>query len=162
MTGTRSTASGHGGRPSLLGTHTYDVDTAKHFLADHAGSVIVAFDHDATNPEVFIYTATPAGVLSAGDYYLWPLLHQTSQRIEGEIREQMDSNGRYTFYHSERRRLNKWSRRLPLLTTLIRIRKATVQALCEWDLTDSRPDALKVIDTNRDLTGLTVEQATEV
>ena len=37
-----------------------------------------------------------------------------------------------------------------------------MQALCEWDLTNNRPDTLKVINTNRDLTGLTVEQATEV
>ena len=74
----------------------------------------------------------------------------------------MDSDGRFTFFHSERRRLNKWSRRLPLLATLIRIRKAPVQALCEWDLTNNRPDTLKVINTNRDRTGLTVEQATEV
>ena len=158
MTVTNSATSGRGGRPPLLANHTYDVDAAKHFLADHAGSVIVAFDHDARNPEVFIYTTTPEGVLSPGDYYLWPLLHQTAQRIEREIREWEATDQLSTFLYSDRRRLNKWSRRLPLLTTLIRIRKATVQALCDWDLTDSRPDTLKVVNTNRDLTGMTPEQ----
>ena len=161
MTVTDSATSGREGRRPLLANHTYDVDAAKHFLADHAGSVIVAFDHDARNPEVFIYTTTPDGVLSPGDYYLWPLLHQTAQRIEREIRERNAADQRASYFYSDRRRMDKWSRRLPLLTTLIRIRKATVHALCDWDLTDSRPDDLKVINTTRDLTGMTPEQAME-
>ncbi|MCY3545146.1 MAG: hypothetical protein OXH22_14080 [Chloroflexi bacterium] len=58
------------GRPALHEQYTHDVDTAQHFLADHAAELIVAFDHHATNPEVFIYVATPDGTLSAGDYFL--------------------------------------------------------------------------------------------
>ena len=37
-------------------------------------------------------------VLSPGDYYRWPHLRQTSHRIEGEVRERMDSDGRFTFF----------------------------------------------------------------
>ena len=162
MNPTDAAKSGRGGRPRLLGDNTYDVDAAKHFLADHAGDVIVAFDHDARNPEVVIYTNTPDGALSGGDYYLWPLLHQTAQRVEREIREQDASDDRYNWRYPDRRRIAKWSRRLPLLTTLIRIRKATVQALCDWDLTNSRPAALRVMSTGRNLTGLTAEQAAEM
>ncbi len=150
-----------GGRPPLMAGHTYDVDAAQHLLADHADRVIVAFDHDATDPRVFIYTQTPDGVLSPGDYYLWPLLHESSERIKREIGELASSEGRSVGYY-DHRRLHKWCRRLPLLTTLIRIRKATVQALCEWELTNSRPDALTVINTDRDLTGLTAKQTAEL
>ena len=57
------------------------------------------------------------------------------------------------------RRLRKWQRRIPMLTTLIRIRKSAIQALCALDLTNSRPVSLTVIDTSQDLTGLTVDEA---
>ncbi len=40
------------GRPVLTSAHIYDVDTADHFLADHSELVIVAFDHDAMDPNV--------------------------------------------------------------------------------------------------------------
>ena len=69
------------GRPGINEQYAHDVDTAQHFLADHAAELIVAFDHHAANPEVFIYVETDDGTLSAGDYYLWPLLHWTAQRI---------------------------------------------------------------------------------
>ena len=161
MIGTSLAASGRGGRPPLMAGHTYDVDAAQHLLADHAESLIVAFDQDATDPGVFIYTETPDGVVSPGDYYLWPLLHETSERIKREIRELAESEEQSAAYY-DRHRLHKWCRRLQLLTTLIRIRKATVQALCEWELTNSRPDALTVTNTNRDLTGLTATQAVEL
>ena len=160
MTGTSLATSGRGGRPPLMAGHTYDVDAAQHLLADHADRVIVAFDYDATDPRVFIYTQTPDGVLSPGDYYLWPLLNETSERIKREIELAISEGGSVGYY--DHRRLRKWCRRLPLLTTLIRIRKATVQALCEWELTNSRPDALTVINTDRDLTGLTAKRTAEL
>ena len=97
----------------------------------------VAFDHDATDPKVLIYTATPEGILSPGR--LLPLAAfalDVSQRIRRELRDLDASPPDRTSVYYDRRRVNKWARRLPLLTTLIRIRKATVQALCEWDLTD--------------------------
>ena len=31
--------------------NSYDLDTAQHFLADHAEELIVAFDHHTVNPE---------------------------------------------------------------------------------------------------------------
>ena len=98
MTGTSLTTSGRGGRPHLFAGHTNDVDAAQHFLADHAERVIVAFDHNATDPGVFIYTETPDGVLSPGDYYLWPLLHETSERIKRELREIAESEERSRVY----------------------------------------------------------------
>ena len=52
------------GEASPDGWAHYDVDAAQHLLADHADRVIVAFDYDATDPRVFIYTQTPDGVLS--------------------------------------------------------------------------------------------------
>ena len=116
MTSTSWATSGRGGRPPLMAGHTYDVDAAQHLLADHADRVIVAFDHDATDPRVFIYTQTPDGVLSPGDYYLWPRLHETSERIKREIGELASSEGRSVGYYDHRRR-HKWCRRLPLLTT---------------------------------------------
>ena len=133
------------------------MDAAQRFLADHAASIIVAFDHDAMDPAVNIYTATPGGALSPGDYCPWPLLHRTSERLRREIGE----IGRRAPGYSRRmdvRRLTKWQRRLPLLTTLIRIRRATIHALCRWDLTGSRPESLTVLNTRRDLTGLTMDQ----
>ena len=148
---------GPDGRPPLTAQRTYDVDTAHHFLADHAANVVVVFDHNATVPDVSIYTTTPDGLLSPGDYYLWPLLHQTSERLQREINEKANAEGNFGWYY-DRRRLGKWRRRIPLLTTLIRIRKATIQALCAWDLTDRRPADLIVLDTKEDLTGFTVEQ----
>ena len=154
----RGAAGGQDGRPILDSIHTYDVDTAQHFLAGHANVLIVAFDHDAMAPDVTIYTTTPEGVLSPGDYYLWPLLHDTSERLQLEIEELAQAQGRHS-WHYDFRRLRKWQRRIPLLTTLIRIRKATIQALCTWDLTHTRPDSLTVINTRRDLTGLTVDEA---
>ena len=77
----------HQGRPPIGLQNSYDLDTAQHFLADHAEELIVAFDHHTVNPEVFIYVATPDGTLSAGEYYLWPLLHQTATRIDAEVSE---------------------------------------------------------------------------
>ena len=71
----------HRGRPPVGLEYSYDLDSAQHFLADHAADVIVVFDHHAANPDVSIYVETPDGTLSAGDYYLWPLLHQTATRI---------------------------------------------------------------------------------
>ena len=144
------------GRPALDVTHTYDVDTAQHFLADHAADIVVAFDHDATDPSVKIYTLTPEGVLSPGDYYLWPLLHRTSERLSREIDAYQRSHSNY-FYSMDLRRLRKWQRRMPQLTTLIRIRKACVQALCSWDLGNGRPDGLTVVNTARDLTGVRMD-----
>ena len=47
------------GRPGLRRQNTHDLDSAQHFLADHAAELIVAFDHHATDPEVFIYVETP-------------------------------------------------------------------------------------------------------
>ena len=144
------------GRPALDAAHTYDVDTAQHFLADHAADIVVAFDHDATDPLVKIYTTTPEGVLSPGDYYLWPLLHRTSERLSREIDEHQRSHGNY-YYRMDVKRLRKWQRRMPQLTTLIRIRKACVQALCSWDLGSGRPDGLTVVNTARDLTGVSMD-----
>ncbi len=148
------------GRPALREQYTHDVDTAQHFLADHAIELIVAFDHHATNPEVFIYVATPGGTLSAGDYYLWPLLHRTAQRIYAELAERRREQERWQRRYY-RRRTNKWVRRMAMLQTLIRIRKSTVHALCVWDLQDKRPEALVVLDTERNLTGLTRQEALE-
>ena len=149
------------GRPALNEQYTHDVDTAPHFLADHAAQLIVAFDHHATNPEVFIYVATPGGTLSAGDYYLWPLLHRTAQRInavlEGKRREQASWSWRLY-----QRRTTKWVRRMTMLQNLIRIRKSTVHALCAWDLQDRRPEDLVVLDTDRGLNGLTRQEALEI
>ena len=161
MSDSTSSASGQNARPDLGTANIYDVDAAQHFLADHAASIIVAFDHDTMDPAVNIYTATPGGTLSPGDYYLWPLLHRTSERLRQEI----DEIGRRTpayRWRMDARRLTKWQRRLPLLTTLIRIRRATIHALCRWDLTDSRPESLTVLNTRRDLTGLTMDQVSDV
>jgi hypothetical protein len=154
MSDSTSSAPGQNARPALGTDNIYDVDAAQHFLADHAASIIVAFDHDAMDPAVNIYTATSEGALSPGDYYLWPLLHRTSERLRQEIDE-------------SRRRAPGYSwrmdvRRLPLLTTLIRIRRATIHALCRWDLTGSRPESLTVLNTRRDLTGLTMDQVSDV
>ena len=80
------------GRPPIGLRNSYDLDAAQHFLADHAEEPIVAFDHHAVDPEVFIYVATPDGTLSAGYYYLCPLLHQTATRIDAEVSE-MRRNG---------------------------------------------------------------------
>lgn len=149
------------GRPALNEQYTHDVDTAQHFLADHAAELIVAFDHHATDPEVCIYVATPDGSLSAGDYYLWPLLHRTAQRIYAELDESRREQERLRWrYH--RRRTNKWVRRMTMLQTLIRIRKSTVHALCAWDLQGKRPEDLVVLDTDRKLNGLTRQEALEV
>ena len=149
------------GRPALHEQYTHDVDTAQHFLADHADELVVAFDHHATNPEVFIYVATPDGSLSAGDYYLWPLLHRTAQRIYAELYERRREQDRWQRRYY-RRRTNKWVRRMTMLQTLIRIRKSTVHALCAWDLQDSRPEALAVLNTERNLTGLTRQEALQM
>ena len=149
------------GRPRLHEQNTYDVDTAQHFLADHASELIVAFDHHATNPEVFIYVATPDDTLSTGDYFLWPLLHQTAERINAELTEQRRSDERWYSSYNHRRRI-KWVRRMTLLQTLIRIRKSTVHALCAWDLRDERPESLVVLNTRNDLAGLTRQEALDI
>ena len=154
MTNTETAKNPERWRPSLSPDHTHDVDIAQHFLADHAADVIVAFDHNGMDPPVVIYTMTPGGALSPGDYYLWPLLHRTYERIDRELRTSNELTFRY-----DRRSVRRWARRLPQLSTLIRIRKATVQALCRWDLNRSRPEGLTVIDTGRSLTGLTIEEA---
>ena len=117
-------------RPLISLQNSYDLDAAQHFLADHAAEVIVAFDHHAVNPEVFIYVVTSGGTLSAGDYY--------------------------------RGSLTKWVRRMPQLHNLIRIRKSTIQALCTWDLQGRRPKDLVVLNTARNLTGLTRQEALEM
>ncbi len=147
------------GRPTLTEHNTHDLDTAQHFLADHATELIVAFDHHAVNPEVFIYVATSDGTLSAGDYYLWPLLHQTAERINAEIVEMRRKENERLSWRYYGARLTKWVRRMTLLQTLIRIRKSTVHALCAWDLQDKRPEDLVVLRTERDLTGLTRQEA---
>ena len=148
------------GHPIVSERNTYDVDTAQHFLADHAAELIVAFDHHATNPEVFIYVATPDGTLSAGDYFLWPLLHQTAERINAELDKVRREEKHWHWYF--RRRTVKWIRQMELLQTLIRIRKSTVHALCAWDLQDKRPEDLVVLDTDRNLNGLTRQEALEI
>ena len=147
------------GRPLIGLQYSYDVDAAQHFLADHAGELIVAFDHNALDPDVFIYAATPDGTLSAGDYYLWPLLHRTSIRINAELTEmRRNSEGRWRWDYW-RTSIKKWAKRMPRLHNLIRIRKSTIHALRTWDLQDRRPRALVVLNTDRDLTGLTPEEA---
>ena len=50
-------------------------------------------------------------------------------------------------------------KRMPQLYTLIRIRKSTVHALCAWDLQNRRPKDLAVLNTDRNLTGLTRQAA---
>ena len=147
------------GRPVINLQNSHDLDTAQHFLADHADELIVAFDHHAIDPEVLIYVVTPDHTLSAGDYYLWPLLHQTSRRIDGELADLRRKNdGHWRWYHYQRS-MRKWAKRMPQLYTLIRIRKSTVQALCSWDLQGKRPDDLMVLNTDRNLTGLTRQEA---
>ena len=89
------------------------------------------------------------------------LLHQTSERLRQEIDESRRRAPGYS-WRMDARRLTKWQRRLPLLTTLIRIRRATIHALCRWDLTGSRPESLTVLNTRRDLTGLTMDQVSDV
>ena len=149
------------GRPSIGLENTHDIDTAQHFLADHAAELIVALDHHAMDPDVFIYVETPEGTLSAGDFYLWPLLHQTSKRIDAELAEmRRKDQGSWRWRHYQRG-LGKWSKRMPRLHTLIRIRKSTVHALCDWDLQGRRPKDLVVLDTSRNLAGLTRKQALE-
>ena len=147
------------GRPLISLQNSYDLDAAQHFLADHAAEVIVAFDHHAVNPDVFIYVATPDGALSAGDYYLWPLLHQTASRIKAELAEMKRTDkGRWRWDYY-RRSLEKWANRMPQLHNLIRIRKATIQALCTWDIQRRRPKELIVLNTDRNLTGLRRREA---
>ena len=150
------------GRPLISLKNTHDIDTAQHFLADHAGELIVAFGHHAMDPEVFIYVVTPEGKLSAGDFYLWPLLHQTSKRIDAELAEMRRKDQGSWRWHYYQRGLGKWAKRMPRLHTLIRIRKSTVHALCDWDLKDRRPKDLVVLDTDRKLAGLTRHQALEL
>ena len=150
------------GRPVINLQNSHDLDTAQHFLADHASELIVAFDHHAVDPGVFIYAVTPDGVLSAGDYYLWPLLHQTAKRIGAElddIRRKADSHWSWKHYRVSMR---KWVKRMPQLYTLIRIRKSTVHAICAWDLQGSRPNDLVVLNTDLNLTGLTRQAALNI
>ena len=150
------------GRPPIGLKYSYDLDAAQHFLADHAEELIVAFDHHAADPEVFIYVATTDGTLSAGDYYLWPLLHQTATRIDAELSEMRRNDEGSWRWHHYRGSLSKWVKRMPQLHNLIRIRKSTIQALCTWDLHDRRPRELVVLNTDRILTGLTRQEALEV
>ena len=147
------------GRPAINLQNSHDLDTAQHFLADHAAELIVAFDHHAIDPEVLIYVMTPEGELSAGDYYLWPLLNQTAKRVSVELYEMKRKNeGPWRWYHY-RGSLEKWVKRMPQLYTLIRIRKSTIHALCAWDLQNRRPKDLAVLNTDRNLTGLTRQAA---
>lgn len=150
------------GRPTIGLDYSYDLDAAQHFLADHVDQLIVAFDHHAPNPEVLIYVETSDGTLSAGDYYLWPLLHQTSTRINAELAEMRRNNEGRWRWNCRRGGLKKWAKRMPLLHNLIRIRKSTIHALCSWDLQDSRPKALVVLNTDRNLTGLTRQEVLEM
>ena len=152
----------HLGRPPICLQNSYDLDAAQHFLADHAEELIVAFEHHAVDPQVFIYAATPDGTLSAGDYYLWPLLHQTATRIDAEVSEmRRNDEGRWR-WHYYRRSLRKWVKRMPQPHNLIRIRKSTIHALCTWDLHDRRPRELVVLNTDRSLTGMTRQEALEM
>ena len=150
------------GRPTLDAKYSYDVDAAQHFLADHAQDLVVAFDHHARNPDVFIYVKTPDGTLSAGDYYLWPSLHQTAARIDAQLSEMRHTNNDGWRRHYWRSGLRKWAKRMPQLHNLIRIRKSTIHALRAWDLQNRRPCDLVVLNTDRDLTGLTREEALEM
>ena len=152
----------HRGRPPIGLEYSYDLDAAQHFLADHAAEVIVAFDHHAANPEVLIYVATPDGTLSSGDYYLWPLLHQTATRIDAEVSEmRLKGEGRWRWdYYSKS--VRKWVKRMPQLHNLIRIRNSAIHALCSWDLQGRRPEDLVVLNTDRNLTGLTRQDALEM
>ena len=138
----------------------HDVDAAQRFLADHAASSIVALDPDAMGPAVNIHTATPGGTLSPGDCCPWPLLHRTSERLRREIGEIDRSTPGYS-RRMDARRLTR-QRRRPLLTTLIRIRRATIHARRRWDLTGSRPESLTVLNTSRDPTGRTMDQVSDV
>ena len=150
------------GRPPFGLRNSYDLDAAQLFLADHAEDLTVAFDHHSVDPEVFIYVATTDGTLSAGDYYLWPLLHQTATRIDAELSEmRRNSEGRWRrdYYWGG---LRKWVKRMPQLHNLIRIRKSTIHALCTWDLHDIRPRELVVLNTDRSLTGMTRQEALEM
>ena len=139
----------------------HDVDAAQRFLADHAASSIVALDPDAMGPAVNIHTATPGGALSPGDCCPWPPLHRTSERLRREIGE-IDRRAPGYSRRMDARRLNWQQRRLPLLTTLIRIRRAAIHARRRWDLTGSRPESLTVLNTSRDPTGLTMDQVSDV
>ena len=150
------------GRPLISLQNSYDLDAAQHFLADHAEELIVTFDHHAVNPEVFIYVATPDGALSAGDYYLWPLLHQTATRIDAEVSEMRRNREGPWHWGYYRGSLRKWVKRMPQLHNLIRIRKSTIHALCTWDLQGRRPKELVVLNTDRNLTGLTRREALEM
>lgn len=147
------------GRPPVGDRNIYDLDAAQHFLADHAADLIVTFNHDAPDPDVSIYVETPDGLLSAGDYYLWPLLHRTATRIEAEVDQMRLNSGEGWRWHYRRGGMRKWLRRLPRLHNLIRIRKATIEDLCSWDLKDRRPRELVVLNTDCDLTGMTREDA---
>ena len=151
------------GRPPIGIRNSYDLDAAQHFLADHAADLIVVFDHHAANPEVSIYVETPDGTLSAGDYYLWPLLHHTSVRIEARVDEMRRDNefqGSWRYYY--RGRIRKCAKGMPQLHNLIRIRGATIQALCTWDLDGKRPPELVVLNSTRDLTGMTRQEVLEL
>ena len=150
------------GRPAINLQNSHDLDTAQHFVADHADKLIVAFDHHAVDPEVLIYVVTPDGALSAGDYYLWPLLHQTAKRIRAELDDRRRENEGPWRWDHYRGSLRKWARRMPQLHTLIRIRKSTVHALCAWDLQGIRPKELVVLDTRHNLTEKTRQEAMEL
>ena len=150
------------GRPPVDPRNSYDLDAAQHFLADHAEELIVAFDHHARDPEVFIYVETPEGTLSAGDYYLWPFLHETATRIKAELSEGRRNSKEPWRWNYYRGRLRKWVNRLTQLHNLIRVRKSTIHALCAWDLQGRRPKELVVLDTDRNLTGWTRQDALEV
>ena len=54
-----------------------------------------------------------------------------------------------------------WVKRMPQLHNLIRIRGATIQALCTWDLDGRRPPDLVVLNSARDLTGMTRQEVLE-
>lgn len=104
------------GRPLIGLKNTHDIDTAQHFLADHAVELIVAFDHHAMDPDVFIYVETLEGKLSSGDFYLWPLLHKTSKCIEAELAEMRRKDQGSWSWHYYERGLGKWSSVCPGFT----------------------------------------------
>ena len=150
------------GRPFLSPENIYNLDAAQHFLADHAAELLVTFDHHAVNPDVFIYVATPDGTLSAGDYYLWPLLHQTAMRIDSEVSgilSNKEERWRWDYYRGN---IANWAKDVLQFHNPIRIRKSTIQALCTWDLQGKRPKDLVVLNTDRNLTGLTRQEALEM
>lgn len=95
-----------------------------------------------------------------------PVAQQTEcarrTRIDAEVsemRRKSEGRWRWDYYRGS---LRKWVKRMPQLHNLIRIRKSTIHALCAWDLQGRRPKELVVLNTDRNLTGLTRQVALEM